>query len=41
MNTRAEVTDGFNRLGRYLFAWAEFEDWLRRRGPDGPRRGAV
>jgi hypothetical protein len=32
MHTRLEVTAGLRRLGRYLSAWADFEQWLRAHG---------
>jgi hypothetical protein len=28
---RIEVADGLYRLGRYLAAWAAFQDWLEER----------
>jgi hypothetical protein len=36
MYTRLEVAAGLRRFGRYLDAWAGFEDWLRRH-----RRGSA
>lgn len=31
MNTKVELTAGFQRLGEYLTAWAAFERWLDER----------
>jgi len=36
MYTRLEVAAGLRRFGRYLEAWAGFDDWLRRH-----RRGSA
>jgi hypothetical protein len=30
-SVRLEVAEGLYRLGRYLSAWAEFDEWLRAR----------
>ncbi len=32
MHTRVEVAAGLRRLGRYLNAWADFDEWLRAHG---------
>ena len=37
VQTRLEITEGLRRLAGYLAAWAAFDEWLRRAGPE---RGA-
>ena len=32
MYTRVEVSAGLRRLAKYLTAWADFDEWLRRHG---------
>jgi hypothetical protein len=34
LNARVEIVAGLKRLDAYLAAWAAFDDWLERRGPE-------